>query len=39
MLRWILAWVGLSAAWYLADRDPATVDLTIAERAAAELDR
>lgn len=39
-LRWILAWTGLSAAWYLSDDDPlAAIDLTIAELAAAELDR
>lgn len=39
LLRWILAWTGLSAAWYLGDGDPAFTDLTIAELAAAELDR
>ncbi len=39
LLRWILAWTGLSAAWYLGDGDPAAVDLRIAELAAAELDR
>jgi len=39
LLRWILAWTGLSAVWYLDDGDPAAVDLFIAERAAAALDR
>jgi streptomycin 6-kinase len=40
LLRWILAWTGLSAAWYLSDNDPmAAIDLQIAEQAAAELDR
>lgn len=39
LLRWILAWTGLSAVWYLGDGDPAFTDLTIAELAAAELDR
>lgn len=40
LLRWILAWTGLSAAWYLGDDDPlAAIDLAIAALAAAELDR
>lgn len=40
LLQWILAWTGLSAAWYLDDNDPdAAIDLHIAELAAAELDR
>ncbi|MBW8860037.1 MAG: APH(6) family putative aminoglycoside O-phosphotransferase, partial [Caulobacter sp.] len=39
LLLWILAWTGLSAAWYLGDGDPAKVDLAIAHMAAAELDR
>ena len=39
LLRWILAWAGLSAAWFLGDGDPAAIDLRIAELAAAELDR
>lgn len=39
LLRWILAWTGLSAVWYLGDDDPnAAIDLTIAELAAAALD-
>lgn len=34
------AWTGLSAAWFLGDGDPlAEIDLTIAQLAAAELDR
>lgn len=39
LLQWTLAWTGLSAAWFLGDGDPAMIDLTIAELAAAELDR
>ncbi|OKO68718.1 streptomycin kinase [Bradyrhizobium sp. NAS80.1] len=40
LLCWILAWTGLSAAWFLGDEDPlAEIDLRIAELAAAELDR
>lgn len=39
MLRWILAWTGLSAAWYLGDGDPAKVDLDVAALASAELNR
>lgn len=38
LLQWILAWSGLSAAWFIADNDPlARIDLTIAEAAAAAL--
>lgn len=40
LLQWILAWTGLSAAWFLVDNNPlAAVDLCVAELAAAELDR
>lgn len=39
LLRWILAWTGLSAAWYLGDGDPAKIDLDVAELASAELNR
>lgn len=40
LLHWILAWTGLSAAWFLGDGDPlAEVDLKIASLAAAELAR
>jgi streptomycin 6-kinase len=39
LLRWILAWTGLSAAWFLGDGDSAAVDLQVAELAAAALDR
>jgi streptomycin 6-kinase len=40
LLRWILAWTGLSAAWFLSDGDPlAAIDLQVADFAAAELDR
>lgn len=39
LLGWILAWTGLSAAWFLGDGDPASIDLEVAALAAAELDR
>lgn len=39
MLRWILAWTGLSAAWFLGDGESAAIDLRVAALAAAELDR
>ncbi|WP_437819573.1 aminoglycoside phosphotransferase family protein [Sorangium sp. So ce1078] len=39
LLRWILAWTGLSAAWFLEDGDSLAIDLHVAELAAAELDR
>ena len=40
LLSWILAWTGLSAAWFLGDDDPmAEIDLHIARLAAAEIDR
>ncbi|UGY22993.1 aminoglycoside phosphotransferase family protein [Bradyrhizobium septentrionale] len=39
LLLWIVAWTGLSAAWFLGDSDPlAEIDLAIARLAAAELD-
>ena len=37
LLEWILAFTGLSAAWHLADRKPADLDLAVAARAAAAL--
>lgn len=39
LLQWILAWTGLSAAWYLGDGDSAAIDLRVAELALAEIDR
>ncbi|HEV8392102.1 MAG TPA: aminoglycoside phosphotransferase family protein [Dongiaceae bacterium] len=39
LLRWVLAYAGLSAAWILKDGDDATLDLTVAEIAAAEIAR
>jgi streptomycin 6-kinase len=40
LLSWILAWTGLSAAWFLGDGDPmAEIDLHIAGLAAAEIDQ
>jgi streptomycin 6-kinase len=37
LLHWILAWTGLSAAWFLSDGDSAENTLRIAELAAVEL--
>jgi streptomycin 6-kinase len=39
MLQWILAWTGLSAAWFLQDGGPIGIDQCIAEFALAELER
>lgn len=41
LMNWILAWTGLSAAWFFSDGQPqmAAIDLRVAELAAAELDR
>jgi len=39
LLQWVLAWTGLSAAWFLGDDDPASIDFQVAELAATELDR
>ena len=39
LLRWVLAYAGLSAAWSLWDGDDATLALTVAETAAVELAR
>lgn len=39
LLRWIIAWCGLSASWFLEDEDPlAEINLAVAERAIAALD-
>ncbi|WP_332683092.1 aminoglycoside phosphotransferase family protein [Bosea sp. (in: a-proteobacteria)] len=39
LLSWILAWCGLSAAWFLGDGDPlAKINFAVAERAIAALD-
>jgi streptomycin 6-kinase len=39
LLRWIIAWCGLSASWFLEDEDPlAEINLTILAKAAAALD-
>jgi streptomycin 6-kinase len=37
LLKWVLAFAGLSAAWILGDGDEPTLDLAVAEIAAAEL--
>jgi streptomycin 6-kinase len=39
LLRWILAWTGLSAAWFLGDGASPNIGLQVAGMAAAELDR
>lgn len=39
LLKWILAWCGLSAVWFLGDEDPlAEVNFAVAERAIVALD-
>jgi streptomycin 6-kinase len=38
LLQWIVAWTGLSAAWFLGDGDSAEIDLTVARFAVAALD-
>ena len=37
LLMWIIAWCGLSSAWFLQEGDCATIPLRIAELASAEL--
>jgi streptomycin 6-kinase len=39
LLRWIVAWAGLSAAWHLGDGEPAETALAVARLAAAEIAR
>lgn len=39
LLAWIVAWTGLSAAWYISDGHSPDTDLKIAALALAELDR
>lgn len=34
LLQWILAWAGLSAAWFMEDGDTADIDFRVAELAA-----
>lgn len=39
LLKWIVAWCGLSTAWFLEDEDPlAQINLAVAERAIVALD-
>jgi streptomycin 6-kinase len=38
LLRWIVAWTGLSAAWLIQDGDPAEVDTRVGAMALAQLD-
>ncbi|ENG6105610.1 phosphotransferase [Serratia liquefaciens] len=37
LLQWILAWAGLSAAWFMEDGEAADIDLRVAEQAALAL--
>ncbi|WLR94764.1 aminoglycoside phosphotransferase family protein [Shinella zoogloeoides] len=37
LLLWILAWCGLSWAWFIEDGDPAPINRAVAELAAAQL--
>ena len=37
LLQWILAWAGLSAAWFLEDGEQADIDFRVAELAARAL--
>lgn len=39
LLMWIVAWCGLSAAWFAEDGADMSIDLRVADLAAAELDR
>jgi streptomycin 6-kinase len=39
LLQWVLAWCGLSAAWFIGDGMSAEIDLVIADLAVAEIDR
>jgi streptomycin 6-kinase len=39
LLRWILAWAGLSVAWFLDDGVSLEIEFKVAEMAAAELNR
>jgi streptomycin 6-kinase len=39
LLQWILAWNGLSAAWFLSDGETPEINLRITELAAAALRR
>jgi streptomycin 6-kinase len=38
LLQWVLAWCGLSAAWFIGDGANADIDLAIAKMVIAELD-
>jgi streptomycin 6-kinase len=39
LLKWIIAYTGLSAAWLIGDGEGAEVDFAIAQLALAEIDR
>lgn len=38
LLQWIIAWCGLSAAWYMGDGDPAEINMTILGKAVTALE-
>lgn len=38
LLQWIIAWCGLSAAWFFGDGDPAKINMVILGKAIAELE-
>ena len=37
MLRWLVAWTGLSAVWFLDDNQTADIDMGVMKLALAEL--
>ena len=39
LVQWILAWAGLSAAWFVGDNQPADTDIAVAKLCLAVLDR
>ena len=39
LLQWIIAWTGLSAAWFIGDSLSPEIDFHIAKLAMAEIDR
>ncbi|MRS15883.1 hypothetical protein GJV06_13390 [Enterobacteriaceae bacterium RIT691] len=39
LLKWIVAWCGLSAAWFLENNDPISTPLSVAELAMAALEQ
>jgi streptomycin 6-kinase len=39
LLQWIIAWTGLSAAWFIGDGDDPAVDLAVSALGTAAKDR